>query len=779
MTNMGPALLLTLALAAQNQIVWVEAERFADPGGWVNDPQFIDQMGSPFLLAAGMGKPVRNALTTVRLPAPGRYRLWVRTRDWIPQHHPGRFDVLLDGAAAGHGFGASGRPGWHWEDGGIHSLAREVKVELHDLTGYYARCDAIVLARDVDWTPPDSVAAVAALRRRYGGVSARVRDMPPYDVVVVGGGLAGCTAAVAAARNGARVALIQNRPVLGGNSSPEILVPPVGWWPGKRPVLEPAETGFVEEYRTEGRQVIAEGKLYSQRLLRFVTQEPAIDLHLNTHATGVEMMPGTERAIAAVLTVDTRTGERARFRARLFVDATGDAVVGVAAGADYRQGRDAKATYNEPWAPETANRNTMGNGLKYFVRKADHPRPFVRPAWAYEFKSCSVFAKKRHPGIPKTEEIGNQWVNELGGLRDTYADGEEIRDDLLRLIFGLWDHTRNHCTQLGAEAAGYDLAWVGYIMGKRENRRLLGDHVLTMNDVRSQTLFPDRVAFGAWSLDDHVSDGFFGKEDTVHSWGYDFTGLPFSIPFRSLYSRNVENLLMAGRDISATHLAMSDTRVQLTCAVMGHAVGTAAAMCLEKRVSPRGLWQDYMPQLQQQLLKEGANVIGLAENDPRDLAPKARALASSEGAYQGRAMPARNVIDGFARLIGGDPKAWYPDPNAAAPHWVELVWPKPVTFNMVHVTFQTARLAPTAFTVQAWRAGRFESVAEVRRNRHRRHVLGLERISTTRLRLMVAEPRPVCEIRVYDEPAPAVAAARRAHHTMRLPDTGPFLPWEK
>jgi hypothetical protein len=364
-------------------------------------------------------------------------------------------------------------------------------------------------------------------------------------------------------------------------------------------------------------------------------------------------------------------------------------------------------------------------------------------------------------------------------MQDTYADAEEIRDDLLRLIYGLWDHTRNHCDKFKAEAAGYDLAWVGHIMGKRENRRLMGDHVLTMNEIHDQVLFPDRVAFGAWSLDDHVSDGFFGKDDTVYSWGYDYLGAPFTIPYRSLYSRNVENLFMAGRNISATHLAMSDTRVQLTCAIMGHAVGSAAAMCLQKRVMPRSIYQDFMPQLQQQLLKEGAHVMGLKADDPRDLAPRAQASASSEGAFQGRAMPARNAIDGFDRITANDPHAWYPDPKSPAPHWVELRWEKPVTFDVVHVVFQTAKLAPASFRVEAWRGGRFETVAEVTDNRHRRHVLGLDKLSTTRLRVVMAEPKPVCEIRVYEEPPQVVEAARRAHRTMRLPDQGPFLPWEK
>ncbi|MCX5676942.1 MAG: FAD-dependent oxidoreductase, partial [Planctomycetota bacterium] len=246
------AALAALAPAAGADVVWIEAERFQDPGGWTNDSQFIDQMGSPYLLAVGLGEPVKDAVTHVDLPQAGRRRLWVRSRNWVPEHHPGRFNVLLGGKPADPIFGAGGKPGWRWEDGGVHDLAGRVEIRLHDLTGYYARCDCLVLTSDLAWTPPDGKDAVAALREQQGGVSREVKSMPPHDVVVVGGGLAGCTAAVAAARMGASVVLIQDRPVLGGNASPEILVPPVGVWPhgGKLSPLDPRETGLVEEYRT-------------------------------------------------------------------------------------------------------------------------------------------------------------------------------------------------------------------------------------------------------------------------------------------------------------------------------------------------------------------------------------------------------------------------------------------------------------------------------------------------------------------------------------------------
>ena len=786
---------ITLVLAAivgtarAGDTIWMEAEQFKHLGGWANDPQFIDQMGSPYLLAAGIGKPVADAIATVQPPAPGRYRVWARTHDWIPESHPGRFRILIGGKPLTHVFGASGKRGWKWEDGGVVSLSGSTEIRLHDLTGYYGRCDAVVFSSDLDRTPPDDIAAIERLRIAHGGLS-KIESMRQSDVVVVGGGLAGCTAAVAAARNGASVVLIQNRPVLGGNASTEILTPPVGVWPStyrKKYPLDPAETGLVEEYRTRGNQQVSEGKLYSGRLLRFVRQEPNLSLHLNTHATGVEMREGPDRRIAAVLAMDIRTGRRMRFPAKYFIDCTGDGVIGVAAGADYRHGKESKAMHGEPWAPERSSSHTMGNGLKYYARKFDTPQAYTSPPWAMQFPSCDDFTRGRHPRLTTSTAIDWQWMNELGGLRDTYADAEEIRDDLLRLIFGLWDHTKNRCPKDRDRATNYKLVWVGYVTCKRENRRLLGDHILTQNDIGDQTLFSDRVAFGGWVCDDHYSAGFF--HDGSFGRHYDdpknaHQAVPFSIPWRSLYSRNVDNLLMAGRNISATHLAMSNTRVMLTCAIMGHAVGTGSAICVRHDTTPRGIYENHIVELQQQLLKEGARVIGMKADDSCDQAPMAKATASSVATSQrGEHMSPENVINGFARAVGeglsAKTNAWAAHALADSPHWVELAWEKPIPLNVVHVTFQTVQLAPEWFAVELQRPGEetWRRIAQVDANRHRRLVLGVERQEATRLRVLLRDPAGICEIRVYDEPPEVAAAAQRAFQTMRLPDRGPYFPW--
>ena len=375
------AAVLAPSVAVAEQVVWVETERFADLGGWAADSQFIDQMGSPYLLAAGLGTPVADATTKVDLPSPGKYRLWARTRDWIPDHHPGRFQILLDGRAVAPTFGQSGAAGWQWEDGGVHDLGEAVELRLHDLTGYYGRCDAVVLSDELNWTPPADTSAIGSLRERHGGTSPNVHNMGDSEVVVIGGGLAGCVAAVAAARLGAETVLIHNRPVLGGNASIEVLVPPVGVWPyGKQDPLDPRESGIVEEFQGKGVQTLEEAKLYSGRLMRMVAAEPKLRLQLNAHATGVEMKSPGE--IASVLAVDTSSGRRMRFGGKVFIDCTGDGVVGVAAGAEYRHGREPRSMYGESMAPDAGDKQTMGNSLKYATVPEQSPQPFAPPAWA-------------------------------------------------------------------------------------------------------------------------------------------------------------------------------------------------------------------------------------------------------------------------------------------------------------------------------------------------------------------------------------------------------------
>ncbi|MBM3335015.1 FAD-dependent oxidoreductase, partial [Candidatus Sumerlaeota bacterium] len=237
----------TASGAEVRDIVWLEAEQFAECGGWSNDQQFTSQMGSPYLLATGVGRPVADAVTKARLPRPGRYRLWVRCRDWYPERSPGQFQVIVAGRPSKTTFGRAKDGAWKWTDGGEFDIeSPKIELRLHDLTGWWGRCDALILSADLKFRPADDPAELARQRELYGGVSREIKEPGPYDVVVVGGGLAGSAAAVAAARLGCRVALIQDRPVLGGNASTEIGVPPQGDTTNEP--LDPRETGIMEEF---------------------------------------------------------------------------------------------------------------------------------------------------------------------------------------------------------------------------------------------------------------------------------------------------------------------------------------------------------------------------------------------------------------------------------------------------------------------------------------------------------------------------------------------------
>jgi len=400
------------ACLAESHVIWQEAESMDSTGTWSNDPQHIDIMGSVYLLATGLGKPVDDAVTSVAIPEDGTYTLWVRCRDWLASHSPGRFEVHIDGKACPVVFGKADHDTWHWANGGNFDLEKgTVELRLHDTTGWWGRCDAIVLASG-RFEPANEAEELARQRLRYAGVSQNVAETGAYDLVVVGGGPAGMGAALAAARHGIKVALIQDRPVLGGNSSSEIEIPPMGYIgnpPDRRNV-----TGITEElFPPQGWDRFADSK----KMERIVRAEANISLFLNTRAIDVDMKDKTR--IASVIAIDVRTGQRLRFSAPLFADTTGHGWIGYYAGAEYRMGQEARSEFNESLAPVEAGSRTMGNSLyKAVFAERQEPVPFVCPEWAYQWKASSDF-----------EPVGShrrirQIVRLVGGVR---RDGEHDR----------------------------------------------------------------------------------------------------------------------------------------------------------------------------------------------------------------------------------------------------------------------------------------------------------------------------------------------------------------
>ncbi|WP_139995645.1 FAD-dependent oxidoreductase [Paenibacillus paridis] len=442
------------------------------------------------------------------------------------------------------------------------------------------------------------------------------------DVTVVGGGLAGVCAAVAAARLGSKVALINNRGVLGGNSSSEVRV----WVCGATAHgtnRYARETGIMGEMFVENQYQNPDGNPYLWDLvvLETVKAEPNIQLFLHTDVHEVEADgPEHERQIQSVTGWMMGSERRIRFESPIFLDCTGDGLVGFLAGAKYRLGREARHEFHEEWAPETADDITLGSTLLFYTKDAGHPVRFVPPSFAKDIAQTQIPIKR----VIRSGDSGcHYWWIEWGGELDTVHANELIRDELWSVIYGIWDYIKNSGQ---FEADTMTLEWVGSLPGKREYRRFVGDYVLNQNDIIAQTPFEDRIAFGGWSIDLHPPQGMYASESGskhMHADGI------YHIPYRSLYSVNVNNMLFAGRNISASHVAFGTTRVMATCAVIGEAAGTAAALCARNEVTPRELYQSRLEELQRTLLKQDASLIGLALSDEEELAQAAQLSASS------------------------------------------------------------------------------------------------------------------------------------------------------
>ena len=415
------------------------------------------------------------------------------------------------------------------------------------------------------------------------------------DVCVIGGGLAGLIAAVSAARHGARVLLMQDRPMLGGNASSEVRM-----WVRGAAGRENRETGILQELELENiyRNPTMNYSLWDSVMLQAVLQEKNITLLLNCSCMDCETENGR---IVSVTGWQLNTYSFHRVHAQVFLDCSGDSVLAPISGAAYRVGREGKAEFDEYGAPEAADRKTMGNSCLIQARETDHPCPFTPPEWAYVYPDDASMYNKDHDF---TKTFTNFWWMELGGEQDTIADAQEVNMELLRVAFGVWDHIKNHGDH-GAE--NWELEWVGFLPGKRESRRYEGDYILNQRDLEEGHDFPDTVAFGGWTMDNHDPRG-------LRCDGYSSVHIkpkvPYAIPYRSLYSRNVGNLMFAGRNISATHMALSSTRVMATCSVIGQAVGTAAALCARYGCLPRDIYQSHMDELQAQLLDDGCLLPG-------------------------------------------------------------------------------------------------------------------------------------------------------------------------
>jgi hypothetical protein len=740
--------------------ILVEAEGFAETGGWVVDPQFMDMMGSPYLLAHGLGVPVADAQTSVAVPDSGSYRLWVRTMDWVARWDapgaPGRFQVLVNGNPLEMTFGTVGAA-WHWQDGGMVMLEKgDVRLALHDLTGFEGRCDAILLSADRGFRPPNEDPAMAEFRRRCLGLPEAPEPAGEFDFVVTGGGIAGTCAALSAARLGLKVALVQDRPVLGGNNSSEVRV----WLHGARNKEPWPRIGdVVAELEQKNRAHYGPtntAELYEdEKKLAIVRAEPNITLLLEHRANGVEVVDGRIRAVIAQ---EIRTGRRIRVGGRWFADCTGDAGVGALAGADFDVHETGRMGPCNLWnVCECEDTNAINTD----TTAGTEPVPFPRCPWALDLSD------KPFPGRSKVKpdplKLGG-WYWESGFDRDPIAEMEYIRDWNFRAMYGAWDALKN----VDKVLPNHKLNWSAHILGKRESRRLMGDVILTLDDLKKDRQFPDGCAPTGWSNDLHLPDpryekGFEGDAFISRAAFGKFPAhdehRPYWIPYRSLYSRNIANLFMAGRNISVTHDALGAVRVMRTCGTEGEVIGMAASLCKEHATDPRGVYEKHLADLQDLMRRGVGKVAGVAMDytnggEPRrrpvnvsvpawikaagtNLARTAAVLAAETGLRTSVLLNdgSGNVMDNGGRWLG----------RGEMPHVVEFRWDRPVSLGAARIISgyrQGGRLvAPVRdFSLQWFDRGQWKDAGgNVAGNTDPGWAAKFDPVKTTRMRLVVTK----------------------------------------
>lgn len=584
--------------------VWVETENFKNKGGWVVDQQFMDLMGSPYLMAHGMGTPVADASTLVQIPEKGTYHVYVRTFNWTSPWHqgegPGKFQLKVNGKKLSAVLGTKGQQ-WMWQYAGKTTLKQgETTLSLHDLSGFDGRCDAIYLTTSEGDVPPVESADLNQFRRKMMNLPAVPVIQQQFDLVVVGGGIAGMCAAVSASRLGCKVALINDRPVLGGNNSAEVRVH-LG---GHIEVGPNKGLGrMIREFGHSRKGNAQPGDYYEdEKKDEFIAAEKNVTLFANYRAVSVKM---NGDRIESIVIKHIETGEEQCLKAPLFSDCTGDGTIGCLAGAHYKMGREARSEFGENLAPEVADRMTMGASVQWYSVDEKKKNSFPEFSYGVEFNE----------GNCEKVTMG-EWKWETGMNFDQVNDAERIRDYGLLVVYSNWSFLKNHLND-NDKYKNRALGWVAYISGKRESRRLLGDYILKQDDIDKNVFHEDASFTATWSIDLHFPDPDNSKKfpnaefkaATNHIYIH-----PYAVPYRCLYSRNVENLFIAGRNISVTHVALGTVRVMRTTGMMGEVVGIAASLCKKYRTSPRGVYQLHLNELKEWMQKGVGKDSGLPDN---------------------------------------------------------------------------------------------------------------------------------------------------------------------
>lgn len=592
------------AARAATETLLVEAEQFSAKGGWQIDTQFIETMGSPYLIAHGLGQTVADASTEVEIPEAGNYKVWVRTLDWSEAlgrtGGAGRFSLSIGGKQVGGELG-NGAGKWHWEEAGTVTLpAGRTSLALQDLTGFDGRVDAILLSRGEGVKPPEKCLLEDRIAWKFPGAPAAIQDAGNFDLVVIGGGYGGLGAAISAARMGCKVALVQNREVLGGNGSSEIRV----WAKGELPPSEFLMADIVREIEDQAKASPASGEQFvDDKKERVVKAEKNITLFLGHHGYGLEMR-GKE--IAAAKLLEVKTGTLKKVSGTLFADCTGHGFIGQWAGADLTM----------------TDKGRMGMSNMWMWKSEDQPQPFREEPWMLPLDE---------KGFPYPKRGHAEWFWEGGFDSHPVTDLEQTRDWNLLASFSAWNAIKNHSAYTAHDPqkkghSGARLEWMAYVGGTRETQQLLGDVILSDDDIEAKQAFPDGCVLTTWSIDLHVPHPVYTKatpdrpfiSKDIHRHAVD-RKIGYPIPYRCLYSRNVPNLFMAGRNISVTREALGTIRVMKTIGMMGVAVGRAAAICKARECKPRDVYQKHLEEVKTLWRMPGAKRFSSIEQLGKEL----------------------------------------------------------------------------------------------------------------------------------------------------------------
>ena len=514
-----------------------------------------------------------------------------------------------------------------------------------------------------------------------------------YDVIVVGGGLTGLCAALAAARGGANTALVQDRPVLGGNASSEIRIHVCGASANmEKPEL--CEGGILHELMLKNKRVNTNYNFSTWDAVLFDTakQQEHLTVYLNTTMHGATAEHGTVKSIECY---QLTTERRLLLSADIFADCTGNGTLSAFVGASFRTGSEGKAEFGEPHAPDEPNNYRMGNTLLFKAADTGHPVSFIPPVDAMHFTEEQLRFRKHSSAVPPElaagltdseyrtlydgfcQDYGYWWIELPGEGDDIIEEYEDIRDNLVRAVYGVWDHIKNGGDH-GAE--NFELVWVGMLPGVRESRRIECDYMLTEVDIMSNRRFDDAVAYGGWHVDNHAPGGLLAF-DRAASDVFPFEG-SYDIPYRSYLVKDFTNLYVGGRCMGASKLAMASSRVMGTCAIGGQAIGTAAAQCVKRGCAIREV---DITALQQQLLRDDCYLPNVENIDTKNFAWIGYATASSYA----EGFPPAAVMSGVSRRVDGNWHQWRSNGMSDAGEWLEFVLFARATVRTVQLTFDS------------------------------------------------------------------------------------------